>query len=131
MTRRGGSGTARYLGWVPEHEDRARLLARVPPAYPRVVAHHVTQRFGVPRDAPPPADAEGLVIGVADDGQGVQALVLEVAGRLHRPDGGAFHITWSLAPNRQPRESNDIIARLGWTKLPTPIAVRLLGRAFG
>lgn len=115
----------RVIGWLVDEADRDRLLARIPPAYPHVIAHHVTLRR--PRgkdDAAPPADS-AEVVGVADDGEGVQALVVRLNGTTDRPDGSTYHITWSLAPGRDAKESNDVIAERGWTPLPEPLPVRL------
>ena len=35
------------------------------------------------------------MVGVDDDGAGVQALVVEIGGAARRPDGSTYHITWS------------------------------------
>jgi hypothetical protein len=101
-------------GWLLEAEDRTRLLALFPPAYERVIAHHVTLRAGVRPDFPPPRASEGMVIGRADDGFGVQALVLEIDGSTRRPDGSIWHVTWSLAEGRRAVESNAVIRARGW-----------------
>jgi hypothetical protein len=119
-----------YTGWLLDPRDRAALLQRFAPAYPEVVAHHVTLAFG-DRAAGLPSETYGEVVGLADDGVGVQALVVRIAGTTWRPDGATYHITWSLAPGREARESNDVIARHGWTQLPLPIPVRLEPRPFG
>ena len=112
-----------YAGWLVDPQDRASLLARVPPRYPEVVAHHVTLKFGDAAAMPPQATT-GEVVGEADDGAGVQALVVRIAGTTERPDGSTYHITWSLAPGREAKESNDVIAR-SWRPLPEPLPVRL------
>jgi hypothetical protein len=119
-----------YTGWLLDPRDRETLLDRFPPRYPEVVAHHVTQKFG-DRAAAPPSETAGEVVGVADDGRGVQALVVRIAGATDRPDGSTYHITWSLAPGRVAREGNQVIARRGWTWLPVPIPIRLEPRPFG
>ncbi|TCZ57933.1 hypothetical protein [Roseicella aquatilis] len=102
-------------GWLLEATDRDRLLALVPPRYPHVVAHHVTLQAGVPASAAPPGPRQGSVVGIADDGAGVQALVVEVDGSTRRPDGSTWHVTWSLGKGRRAVESNDVIRTLGWT----------------
>jgi hypothetical protein len=117
-------------GWLVHPEDRAALLERIAPRYADVVAHHVTQKFG-DCAAPPPIETDGLIIGEADDGQGVQALVVEIGGTPKRPDGAIYHITWSLAPGRMAKESNDVIRALGWTRLAQPLPVRLEPRPSG
>lgn len=119
--------TSFYTGWLVDPVDREALLARFPPRYPIVVAHHVTLKFG-DAHAEAPGEVTAQIVGQADDGSGVQALVVAIGGDTARPDGGTFHITWSLAPNREARESNDVIAR-GWARLARPAAVRLIPKA--
>ena len=119
-----------HTGWLLDRHDRETLLERFPPRYPEVVAHHVTLKFG-DRAAEPPSETAGEVVGVADDGRGVEALVVRISGTTDRPDGSTYHITWSLAAGRQARESNQVIARRGWTWLPTPIPIRLEPGPFG
>ena len=120
----------RVAGWLLRPEDRDRLMAVFPPADPRVVAHHVTLKAGVRPDYPLPSDTEGSVVGVADDGAGVQALVVEIGGTTRRPDGSTYHVTWSLAPGREAVESNDAIRERGWTATPQRHRVRLEPSAF-
>jgi len=107
------------LGWKIDRADRAALLARFPPLYRETVADHVT--FGRKSSAPPlPDAARAVVVGRADDGLGVEALVVEVNGDTARWDGSTYHVTWSLEPGREARESNAVIAERGWT----PVAGR-------
>jgi hypothetical protein len=113
-----------YTGWLVDPDARGALLARFPPRYAIVVAHHVTLKFG-DAGAQPPGEVSAEIVGEADDGSGVQALVVAIDGSTTRPDGGTFHVTWSLAEGRAARESNDAIAR-GWTTLGKPAALRLV-----
>src|SRR4051812_520010 len=94
--------TAFYTRWLLHPPGRGALPARSPPRYARVVAHHVTLKFG-DRQAQPPGEVEAAVVGEADDGAGVQALVVAIDGDTARPDGGTFHVTWSLADGREAR----------------------------
>jgi len=119
-----------YTGWLVDAEDRAVLLERFAPRYAEVVAHHVTLKFG-DQEARPPHEVAAEIVGVADDGRGVQALVVRIDGTTDRPDGSSYHITWSLAPGREARESNQVIARRGWTWLPRPVPVKLIPKPFG
>ncbi len=105
----------RIVGWLLDPQDREQLLALFPPAYPKVVAHHVTLGLGSEADLPLPHETEGFVVGSADDGAGVQALVVEIGGTTERPDGSTYHITWSLADGREAVESNDVLREHGWT----------------
>jgi hypothetical protein len=119
------------LGWLLPAEERESLLALVPPRYERVVAHHVTLKAGAKRNHPLPRETAGRVMGVADDGRGVQALVVEIGGTTSRPGGSAYHVTWSLGPGRRPVESNDVIREHGWTPLEAPRPIRLEPALFG
>ena len=118
-----GAG-ARWLGWRLDPAGRAALLARFPPRYANAVADHVTH--GRADRAPPlPAAPAARIVGHADDGAGVEALVVEIAGDSARWDGSTYHITWSLGPGREAKESNDVIARRGWTPVAGRPEVRL------
>ena len=117
--------TSFYTGWLVDPAERPALLERFPPRYAEVVAHHVTQKFG-DRSARPPAATTGEIVGEADDRAGVQALVVAIGGSPARPDGGTYHITGSLGPGREAKESNDVIASRGWRLLPEPVPLRLL-----
>ena len=117
--------TSFYTGWLLDPAQREAMLARFPPRYARVVAHHVTLKFG-DREAQAPGAVAAEIVGEADDGVGVQALVVRIDGGETRPDGGTFHITWSLAAGREARESNDVISTRGWTPFETATPVRLL-----
>jgi hypothetical protein len=104
---------AAILGWRIDEGTRAALLARFPPRYGRTLADHVTH--GRQDEAPPlPDAARATVIGHADDGTGVEALVVALGGESARWDGSRYHITWSLEPGREARESNAVIAAHGW-----------------
>lgn len=112
-----------YRAWKLSDAERMRLLDLFPPAYPDEVAHHVTESFGVPADAAPPEPATFSVVGVADDGVKLQALVVSVNGSTERADGQTFHVTWSLDREQgaKPVDSNTVIRRKGFTPVdPVP-----------
>jgi hypothetical protein len=117
-----------YTGWLVDPARRQALLARFPPRYGRIVAHHVTLKFG-DREAETPGEVGAEIVGEADDGAGVQALVVAIDGATARPDGGTFHVTWSLGAGREARESNEVIAARGWRPLDAPAPLRLIPKA--
>ena len=119
------------VGWKLDPGQRAALLAQFAPKYARAIADHVTLEFNVPASTPLPPPVTGRIIGRADDGQGVEAMVVEIAGSAGRPDGGAFHITWSLAEGRQAKESNDVIRERGFALLPESVELKLEPASFG
>jgi hypothetical protein len=116
----------RVVGWKLDPAEREALLEAFPPRYAEIDADHVTLWSDPGRTRPLPTATGGEIIGEADDGQGVQALVVSIRGGTERPDGGCYHVTWSLEPGRRAKESNDVIARLGWRTFaePRPIALR-------
>lgn len=119
-----------FVGWKLDPGDRKRLLARLPPRYDRVVADHVTLAFD-PAHPKLPTETAGEIVGEADDGRGVQALVVRIGGTTDRPDGSTYHLTWSLGDARKAKESNDVLARDGWSMLPVAIPVTLEPTLFG
>ena len=118
-----------FVGWALDRSQRRELLERFPARYETAVADHVTLKFG-DRKAELPTETSGQIVGVADDGRGVQAMVVEIGGTTDRPDGSTYHITWSLAAGRQAKESNVVIKENGWAPLPEPIPVKLEPKGF-
>ncbi|WP_145200290.1 hypothetical protein [Sphingobium sp. B2] len=112
-------------GWKVDRVEREELLARFAPRYPRTIADHVTLRFGTGDGTPTPTANAGEIVGEADDGAGVQALVVRIGGTTERGDGSHFHITWSLAARREAKESNDVIREHGWRPIEPPVAILL------
>jgi hypothetical protein len=113
-------------GWKLPRDDRARLVERFPPKYENVVADHVTLRTGATPETPLPRKPQSSrVVGHADDGESLECLVVELDGTTDRPDGSAYHITWSLGPGRRARESNDVLRDRGWKLLDAPIPIEL------
>jgi hypothetical protein len=118
------------IGWKLDCDGRERLLVQFPPRYASVVADHVTLRAEVAADSVLPEPAEAQIVGHADDGQGVEAMVVAISGSARRPDGGIYHVTWSLAPDRRAKESNDVIGMHGWAELPDAITIKLIPQLF-
>ena len=116
-------------GWKLDRAERDALLARYPPRWPDADADHVTLQSGA---TDPPPDAAGEIVGHVDDGAGLEAMVVRVNGTADRPDGGTFHITWSLdkAAGRTARQSNDVLREQGWTTWDAPVPVTLTGASW-
>ena len=118
------------IGWKLDPGQREELLARFPAAYSKAIADHVTLKAKVHGGSPVPGPAQARIVGRADDGAGVEAMVVELDGTTNRPDGGTFHITWSLQPGRKAKESNDVIREKGWQRWPEPVPVMLQPASF-
>ncbi len=105
-----------YTAYILDDASRTALAERFPPKYPKFVGHHVTLSFGVPKDTEVPAPANIKVIGHADSGDGLEALVVTVNGKTERPDGKRYHITWSLDPAKySPVDSNTLLSNNKFT----------------
>jgi hypothetical protein len=116
------------IGWAVDDDQRNELLQQFPPKFATVVADHVTLAAKASREAELPHETTAEIVGRVDDGEGVEALVVSLDGSTDRPDGSTYHITWSLEKGRRARESNDVIARLGWTPIDLPMPVNLIPR---
>lgn len=103
------------IGWKLDRAQRQQLLQRFPPRYRDSVADHVTLRTDAAGE-PLPQPVEGAIVGHADDGDSLEAMVVAIDGTTDRPDGSVFHITWSLdkAKGRKARESNDLLKARQW-----------------
>ena len=117
------------IGWKLDRAEREALLERFPPRYDRPVADHVTLETEA-EQKPLPAEVRAEIVGRADDGEGVEAMVAAIDGTPDRPDGSTFHITWSLGPGRRAKESNDVLRERGWSALDHPVAVTLTPARF-
>ena len=106
------------IGWKLDRKQRDELLRRFPPRYRDAVADHVTLQTNAATQ-PLPDPVEGAIVGRADDGDSLEAMVVTIDGRTGRPDGSVFHITWSLdkSKGRRPRESNDLLMHRNWQAL--------------
>ena len=113
------------IGWKLDRHQRTELLQQFPPRYRNVDADHVTLSVRSSRSAPLPEETHGEIVGRADDGRGVEAMVVRIDGATDRPDGSTYHITWSLEDGRKAKESNDLLREQKWEEFELPMPVRL------
>lgn len=120
-----------YNGYLLPDNERSKLLTHFPPKYPDVIAHHITVKFPAMSNEALPQGSKFRVVGYADDGQGVEALVIEVDGSTSRPDGKTYHITWSIdrAAGRKPVDSNTVITNNGFQNV-NPINITMEPKFF-
>lgn len=114
-----------YSCFILKQSSRDLILSKFPPKYDRVIAHHITVKFGIPSDAMPPKQPKKVeVVGYSTDGD-IECLVVSVDGSLTREDGKLFHITLSLNPlTRKPVDSNKILEARGYSKV-TPFKIEV------
>lgn len=120
----GGPGSV--IGWKLDRRQRENLLRQFPPRYADPVADHITLRSNA-RGDPLPGPVSAEIIGRADDGDSLEAMVVTVNGTCDRPDGSIYHITWSLdeAKGRRAKESNELLKKGGWQEFHEPIPVKV------
>lgn len=113
-----------YIAYTLDKKSRNKLKSIFPPKYPEFIGHHITYKFGVGADEKLPKGGTFKVVGYADDGKGLEALVVEVNGKTQRPDGKIYHITWSLdrSKGRKPVHSNNLIASKGFENV-SPVGI--------
>ena len=114
------------IGWKLDRAMRDDLLEQFPPRYADADADHVTLQANA-RSAPLPPEVDATIVGHADDGKSLEAMVVRIDGCTDRPDGSIFHITWSLdkAQGRKARESDDLLKKRGWHRLDQPVPIRI------
>ena len=117
------------IGWKLDRDQRGELLQQFPPRYAKAVADHVTLEINAGFKQLPGA-VTAAILGRADDGEGVEAMVVAVDGTTDRPDDSTYHITWSLADGRRAVESNDVIRDCGWETFGQAISVNLVPACF-
>lgn len=114
-----------YTAHVLDVDSRTKLEHSFPPKYPDFIGHHITMKFGVSSDTAIDNNTHNIeVVGYADDGKGLEALVVSVDGEVTRPDGKKYHITWSLDRSKgyKPVDSALIIQTSGYSRI-TPIGI--------
>lgn len=121
-----------YIAFELDEQSRNILLKAFPPKYPEVIGHHITHQFSVPEGTKLPSELKDVkVIGYADDGTSLEALVVAINDSIQRPDGGTYHITWSLdrEQGRKPVHSNNLIKEQGYEKI-SPIQIAAIPKWF-
>lgn len=114
-----------YSAYLIRDRDLAlgEVWSLIPPTWPeRVDFHHVTFEF--PSAELPPDVASAYIVGRAIN-ERADALVMAIDGSTERPDGGIWHITYSLASGVSPKDSNGAIAA-GWKTLDHDIHLSLI-----
>ena len=85
-----------YTGYEIDQDSRSKLAQLYPPKYPNFMGHHITEAFGVKDGSVPEQPQQILVVGYINNGEDVEGFVVEIDGTTARPDGGTYHLTWSI-----------------------------------
>ena len=139
--------TKGYTCYHIDDESKQELLKTFPPKYDNVFAEHITDKFFVEASEPITQPLSVRVVGYANSDDGLECLVVEVNGSIHRADGSLYHITLSLDPDATiaedisnkasdmgyrskvpgytPANSNHLLQSRGYTELPEDECIRI------
>lgn len=116
-----------FTGYLLTDESRNKLLKIFPPKYSNVIAHHITEKYGVDKNhAAPPAPESCQVVGYINE-SGVEALLVAINGSVERKDGSKYHITWSLDKGKKPVETNKYV---NFAEKISPINIDVIAKNF-
>lgn len=111
-----------YNGYLIPPNEKANLIRIFRPSFEKIYLHHITHEFGITEKLPPNY-TEAVVVGLAKNENGIEALVVKIGNSTKRPDGKTYHITMSLIPGKfKPNDSNKLIAELGYQEV-SPIII--------
>jgi len=120
--------------YLLDKPSRRKLLDLYPPRW-NLVGHHVTVKFGASDQDGLPREGQYHVVGYASeaerrpDGSGIEAFVVSIRlphesrGKIKRPDGGIYHITWSFGSGYAAKDSN-ILVKKGFERI-SPIEINM------
>lgn len=118
-----------YTGYEISKRSRELLHKKYPPQYETFLGHHITEKFGVPDDHPPP-DNPGKVFVIAKlEGEGIEGFLVSLGGQIDRPGGGRYHLTWSLDKTKgvKPVDTNKLVYDPKWIE---PIEITVTPKTF-
>jgi len=121
-----------YNGYLLSEKDRNKLLKKFPPKYPDVILHHCTVKFPAYSNDQLPTGKTFAVVGYCNAEKGLECLIIEIDGSVHRADGSINHITLSIDKSKgiKPVHSNEAIKKFGYDPI-TPIKIDMTPKFFG
>ena len=119
-----------YSGYLLSNKSKQYLFDLFPPMYPNIYAHHITEEFGIKGNASAPTPPNDIkVVGYMNNGYSIEGLLVEIDGKVSRPNGGDYHITWSIDKKvAKPVDTNKLTSTA--RMLNTPIAISVIPKIF-
>lgn len=111
-----------YIAFQLTDKTKKEILNKFKPNFNNVKCHHITYKFGVPPTYNLPSQNEGYIVGYKK-GDGVEALVVEINGKIIRPDGKIYHITLSHDNEHKPVHSNNLLSDNKYLKFDSKIKI--------
>lgn len=107
-----------YLAFELSESARGVLLLSFKPKFPKVYAHHITVEFRLTqekldkilKDLGPKVK---VVLTGFSRSDYLECATVTVNGSTKRPDGGTYHLTYSLTPPKKPVDSNQLLLATG------------------
>lgn len=121
-----------YIAYLIEDKDRFYLAnGKDGPTHDKLVAHHITYKFGVKKDYPLPSTPKVVEIVGYNCDEFVEVFVVRIDGTTERLDGGTYHVTWSLDSKggKTPAYSNELLKK-GWIKVRNPVRITVSDAVF-
>lgn len=103
-----------YLAFVLDENTRAMLLLSFHPRFTKVYCHHVTIEFNLTAEKLEAitkklgSKVKATLTGFSRNDE-LQVATVKVNGETKRPDGGTYHLTYSLTPPAKPVDSNRLL----------------------
>jgi len=118
-----------YTGYLLTDHSRDMLRKIFPPKNPTWLGHHITEKFGVPTDFPPPDKPDRVQVVGYIETDGIEGLLVNIDGATDRPSGGNYHITWSIDKSKgmKPFHTNKYIHL---AKPVSPIDIDVIPKTF-
>ncbi len=112
-----------YTCWMVDQYSKTQILNIFGQKHPDLIGHHITYMFG--KQAVLPNTAIINLIGHCIT-ETIECFIAEIDGSVVRPDGGIYHLTWSLdkAKGAKPVDSNRAIETNGFKHLTNPISIK-------
>lgn len=107
-----------YLAFVLSENARAILLLSFHPRFSKVYAQHVTVEFKLTAEKLEAIKKQfGSRLKVTATGMCrssvIECVTIRVNGDTRRPDGGTYHLTYSLELPKRPVDSNELLLAFG------------------
>lgn len=118
-----------YTGYELTKDSRQTLAKLYPPVNPTWLGHHITEKYGVPADTPPPRQPDVVLVIATLEADGLEGFLVSIDGDTTRPSGGKYHITWSIDKEKgvRPAHTNKIVDNPSWI---TPIKIDVVAKTF-
>ena len=120
-----------YTGYELTEDSRKKLEILYPPKYRNFLGHHITEKFGVDANEPPPENPDKVeVIGYINNDKNVEGFLVAIDGKTNRPDGSRYHITWSIDRSKGAKPYHTNLYVDDALRLNSPVEIEVTPKTF-